>query len=47
MTDKKLQRIYGMSVASIYPLYVTKVEKARTIAEVNEVNRWLVKYELQ
>lgn len=35
-------KIYGMSVASVYPLYITKVErKGRTKAEVDEVFRWL------
>jgi hypothetical protein len=31
-----------MSVASVYPLYITKVErKGRTKAEVDEIFRWL------
>lgn len=35
-------RIYGMSVASVYPLYVQKAErKGRTKAEVDEIIRWL------
>lgn len=35
-------RIYSMSVASVYPLYLTKVEKkGRTKAEVDEIFRWL------
>ena len=35
-------RIYGMSFASVYPLYVAKAEKkGRTKAEVDEVVRWL------
>jgi len=34
-----------MSFASIYPLYITKVEsKGRTKAEVDEVLRWLTGY---
>lgn len=34
-------RIYKMSFASVYPLYVTKAErKGRTKAEVDEVLRW-------
>jgi hypothetical protein len=38
-------RIYAMSVASVYPLYVRKVErKGRTRAEVDEVIRWLTGY---
>jgi hypothetical protein len=39
--DKK-HRIYSMSVASVYPLYVTKVEKkGRTKTEVDQIIRWL------
>lgn len=35
-------RIYAMSVASVYPLYVAKAEKkGRTKAEVDEIFRWL------
>jgi hypothetical protein len=35
-------RIYGMSVASVYPLYVAKAErKGRTRAEVDEIFLWL------
>jgi hypothetical protein len=42
--DKK-QRIYTMSVASVYPLYITKVEKkGRTRDEVDQVMRWLTGY---
>jgi hypothetical protein len=37
--------IYTMSVASVYPLYVTKAEKkGRTKAEVDEIFRWLTGY---
>lgn len=37
-----LARIYAMSFASVYPLYVKKAErKGRTKAEVDEVIRWL------
>ena len=40
-TPKK-PRIYAMSFASVYPLYIAKVEKkGRTKAEVDEVVRWL------
>jgi hypothetical protein len=36
------RRIYRTSFASVYPLYVAKVErKGRTKAEVDEVVRWL------
>jgi hypothetical protein len=35
-------RIYAVSVASVYPLYVTKAEKkGRTKAEVDQIIRWL------
>jgi hypothetical protein len=35
-------RIYKISVASVYPMYVQKAErKGRTKAEVDEIIRWL------
>jgi hypothetical protein len=38
-------RIYTMSFASVYPLYVAKAErKGRTKTEVDEVIRWLTGY---
>lgn len=38
-------RIYTMSFASVYPLYVAKAErKGRTRAEVDTVIRWLTGY---
>lgn len=38
-------RIYTMSVASVYPLYITKVEKkGRTKEEVDGIIRWLTGY---
>ena len=38
-------RIYSMSFASVYPLYVNKAEKkGRTQAEVDEIVRWLTGY---
>ena len=41
----KKHRIYGMSFASVYPLYVQKAEKkGRTQAEVDEVIGWLTGY---
>lgn len=37
--------IYTMSVASVYPFYVTKAEKkGRTKTEVDEIIRWLTGY---
>jgi hypothetical protein len=39
-------RIYKTSVASVYPHYVTKVEKkGRTKEEVDEILRWLTGYD--
>lgn len=39
-------RIYSMSVASVYPHYVTKAErKGRTKSEVDEIFRWLTGYD--
>lgn len=38
-------RIYKMSFAGVYPLYIAKVEKKRrTKEEVDEVIRWLTGY---
>jgi hypothetical protein len=39
------ERVYRMTFASVYPLYVKKVErKGRTRAEVDTVIRWLTGY---
>jgi hypothetical protein len=41
-TDDNNHRIYGIPVASVYPMYVQKAEKkGRTKAEVDEIIRWL------
>lgn len=41
----KKHRIYTMSVAKVYPLYIAKAErKGRTKKEVDEVMRWLTGY---
>ena len=38
-------RVFAMTFASVYPLYVRKAEaKGRTRAEVDEVIRWLTGY---
>jgi hypothetical protein len=38
-------RIYSMSFASVYPLYVNKAQKkGRTKADVDEIIRWLTGY---
>lgn len=40
-----MHRIFTTSVASVYPHYVTKVErKGRTKAELDQVIRWLTGY---
>ena len=39
-------KIYTMSFARVYPLYIAKVEKkGRTKAEVDEILRWLTGYD--
>jgi hypothetical protein len=44
-TPQQLQRIYSITFASVYPMYVAKAEKkGRTKAEVDEVIRWLTGY---
>lgn len=41
-------RIYLMSFARVYPLYISKAEnKGRTKDEVNEIIRWLTGYSQQ
>jgi len=38
-------RIYSISMASVYPLYIAKAEKkGRTKAEVDEIIMWLTGY---
>ncbi|CAN5127621.1 DUF2200 domain-containing protein [soil metagenome] len=42
---EKKHRIYIMSFARVYPLYIAKAErKGRTKAEVDEIIRWLTGY---
>ncbi len=44
-TGTTKHRIYSMSVAKVYPLYIAKVEKkGRTKAEVDTVIKWLTGY---
>jgi hypothetical protein len=46
--DQKKPRIYTISFARVYPLYIAKVEKkGRTKVEVDEVIRWLTGYSQQ
>ena len=41
-----MSRIFATSVASVYPLYLAKVErKGRTKAELDAVIRWLTGYD--
>lgn len=41
-------RVYAISFASVYPLYVAKAEKkGRTKKEVDEIIRWLTGYSQQ
>lgn len=50
MVDKtaKKHRIYSMSFASVYPMYIAKAEKkGRTKAEVDEIIYWLTGYSKQ
>ncbi len=45
-TADKRPKVFSMSFASVYPLYVQKVErKGRTRAEVDEVIAWLTGYD--
>ena len=45
-TDAHNQRIAKLTFASIYPLYVEKVEKkGRTRAELNQVIEWLTNFD--
>ena len=44
-SDKQNERIANMSFASVYPLYLTKVEnKGRTKEELDLVIKWLTGY---
>lgn len=41
-----MHRIFGTSVASVYPLYLAKVErKGRTRAELDQVIEWLTGFD--
>ncbi|WP_291377737.1 DUF2200 domain-containing protein [Demequina sp.] len=41
-----MHRIFGMPFATVYPLYVTKVErKGRTQAELDQVIEWLTGFD--
>lgn len=43
---RRMSRIYAMPFASVYPHYVTKVErKGRSTAELDQVIRWLTGFD--
>jgi hypothetical protein len=45
-TVREMSRIFRTSVASVYPHYVTKVEKkSRTKAELHQVIEWLTGFD--
>jgi hypothetical protein len=45
--EKQRQRIARMQVASVYPMYLAKVEKkGRTKAELDQVITWLTGYDM-
>lgn len=45
-TPEQKKRIYGLVFASVYPLYIKKVEsKGRTKAELDEIISWLTGYD--
>jgi hypothetical protein len=47
-TIRDVHRIFGTSIASVYPLYLAKVErKGRTKAELDQVIEWLTGYDEQ
>jgi hypothetical protein len=47
-TDKHNERVANMKFFSVYPHYVTKVEKkGRTIAELHQVIEWLTGFDEQ
>lgn len=44
----RMEKVFAMSVASVYPHYVNKVErKGRTVAELDEVICWLTGFDAQ
>ena len=46
ISDSTIQRVAKMTFASVYPMYVEKVEKkGRTKAELHEVIEWLTGYD--
>lgn len=47
-TDKHNERMATMTFASVYPMYVTKVErKGRTLEELQQVITWLTAFDEQ
>lgn len=47
-TEKNIERVAKMSFASIYPLYISKIQKKnRTAEELNQVITWLTGYSVK
>ena len=47
-TEKNIERVAKMSFASIYPLYISKIQKKnRTSEELNQVITWLTGYSVK
>lgn len=45
-SEKNYERVFRMAFASVYPHYVTKVEKkSRTVEELHTVIHWLTGYD--
>lgn len=45
MNDKNKEKVFKMSFASVYPHYVSKIEKkGRNVTELHEVIYWLAGY---
>lgn len=45
MSDKNKEKVFKMSFASVYPHYVSKIEKkGRNVTELHEVIYWLAGY---
>lgn len=46
MMKTNLERVYKMTFASVYPLYITKVEKkGRTQKELDTIIEWLTGFD--
>lgn len=46
--DKNIERVAKMSLASVYPIYISKIQKKnRTAEELNQVITWLTGYSVK